>query len=1461
MLKNIMNKDRSTKGSVKNLPKSCLFEVSWEVCNKVGGIYTVLTSKMHEVSTEFGHDNYVLIGPMLHNGNSHEFVSVNDGIYGTIAEVLHTAGINAKVGYWDVAEQPIVILVDFVNRHNLDILLYNLWNDFKVDSLYGGYDYQEPILFATTAGEVIEILVKNGVFGKNKAVLAHFHEWMCGAGLLYLKKHCREISTIFTTHATVLGRSLAGNGISIYNLPHGFDPSVEAKRYGVPAKHSLEKITAHEAHCFTTVSSLTADEACIILDKYPDKVVYNGLNITKQRYPITDDNITQVRNKLREIASKVTGKLLPENSLLFVSSGRYEFHNKGFDVLLHSLAKLEASLTENSAPIVLFLLVAVNWRTEEDNLLYSNWIYDEEQKNAIGIATHRLNNPKYDSVIQTCHELNLQNSERKIHVVYSDAYLNGSDGVFNIAYDKILEACDFSFFPSFYEPWGYTPQESIAQGTPTVTTNLAGFGNWVGALDVDHADAVYVLERKNKNDCDFIIDLTECLKKVVKNCSEHDNLARLRNKAFSVAKLTDWNIFFNEYRNTYYQAIKFNEIYQSKFALMMLDNNNITTIHDSETHNPRFRTVQYDSPLPEELSGLRDLAFNFWWAWHEKAKKLFRDIDPILWEQVHHNPVYFLNQVSRSAINKVVKNKAYMHLYEKTLRRFNGYINQNSKKDDREASKLYDVHLLNAKNPVAYFCMEYGIDECLPIYSGGLGILAGDYLKAMSDLKMPFIAIGLLYKQGYFLQNINSRGEQVAMYETWNKNQLPLRQLSDEHGNVLLINVEILDHAVYAKVWEANVGCVKLYLLDTDVPENNAEDREITNSLYGGTTENRLKQEILLGIGGTRFILEKLQVNPAVYHLNEGHSAFLLLERIRQYQHSGFSLDESMYLVKSTSIFTTHTPVPAGNEEFSEELIRKYFSSYAPILGLSMDKLFDLASSGVENNPQQEDLTCLYRPSARTFSMTALALRLCVYSNAVSTLHGVVARQMWQSIWSGLLENEIPITHVTNGVHLGTWLGRSMRGLLDEYIGVEWRDNQDDEDYWQRVVTQIPDKALWKARHNQKEVLLDLAKQLVLRQYSARNESKELINNTLKALNSNTLVLGLARRFTAYKRNSLFLRDRERLARLLTDDKRPVIMLVAGKAHPADGSGGSLIHEIIEASREPRFKGHIIFLEEYNIGLAKALVQGVDIWINTPILGREACGTSGMKVGINGGINFSTKDGWWEEACSPKVGWEIESAENISDMEKRNDMENMLLLNTLENEIIATYYAKSKAGLNAEWLKKVKESIALTSCVYGTARMAKNYIKQLYSPTVIQSDKLKANEYNELKDIVCWQNNIAERFNTVKIKGIIIDGIKEGKITSDGEINVKLLLFAGKLNVEELQVELILVKTDGNKFVSQPIAIPLELQLEDNSETGLLHYALNYRIEDTGFYSYGIRVFPYNNKLLRYQDVEVFYWG
>lgn len=1410
--------------------KRCLAEVSWEVCNKVGGINTVLATKAKYALQNFP-DRYLAIGPWLDRNDS--FVEQMLPLLEPISKVLYEKNIRCRYGYWDTPQCPPIptILVEYKNRYKIDDLLYRLWSHFEVDSLASNFEYIEPILFSTAAGEIIKTIGEDVLI--EEQLIAHFHEWLCGAGSLYIQQYAPQIVTVFTTHATVLGRALAGAHQDIYHLPAHFSPNLEANKQGVFAKHSMESATAKFSDCFTTVSRITAEESLNMLGKYPEKIVFNGMDMQRIQHA-SPDKINSNRKKLIDIAEKITRKPISDHALLFMTSGRYEPHNKGFDLFLKSLALLEKDLNEDSPPIVALFLIGSGYRTKHDSLLDETIALDGRQKEAIGIATHRINNPYDDPIIRLCNEYNLRYSN-KIHVVFSDAYLNGSDGVFDILYEEALEACDLSVFPSAYEPWGYTPLESITYGTPTITSDVAGFGCWVYDLREDYQGAVYVLPRKDKTDKEATDQLCDYLKTILKQSRSEREI--FRSKARQIAQLADWKYFYNDYLDAYDQACEFNEIIHHPLSSTYLTNSFTTNIHGEESFTPKLRTFEHESQLPKALEELRPLVNNFWWSWNDEVACLLQELDARLWEKSKHNPVYFLNFASNLMLMKKANDPHYISNYLHILSRFHSYMG------NRVPHKMCDTSIFNAEHPIAYFCLEYALDECLSIYSGGLGVLAGDYLKTLSDLNIPTIAIGLFYKQGYFIQKINAQGDQVAFYDSKNPNQLPMHQLNDENGKPLMINLEILERTVHLCVWEVKVGHVNLYLFDTDIPENTPEDRLITSKLYVGTPENRFIQELILGIGGVRLITHYLKVKPALYHLNEGHSVFLLLERIRALCNEGFSHIEAAWIVYTSSIFTTHTSVPAGNEVYEKALIRKYGEKPMERLKIPLDELLRLGQSNVSPNK---------------FSLTALALRLACGSNAVSKIHRQVVCSMWKDIWKGFLQDELPTTYVTNGVHLPTWLGPDLKKLFHSSLKDNWMDQIEDPTIWKDIYS-IPDESLWEAHQTQKEKLLASIRSRILSEYTARNERKRLIKSSLDALKKNSLLICLSRRFATYKRHDLILKNRERLAKLLVDEKKPVILVIAGKAHPADGVGNEKIHLFIEAIRDELFQGHIIFLEDYDLVLAKSLVQGADVWLNNPIRYSEACGTSGMKAGMNGVLNLSTRDGWWDEAYSPDIGWTIESIDTHGDESKRDEIESMFLLDILETSVIPTYFNVQQGEINSHWVAMMKASIATLSYQFNTVRMAQDYFERLYNPVGAYAKHLIENNYVKLKELTEWKKDIANRFTTVQIKTILVDGIKDGKIHSDGIIHIKLLLFSGKVKANELKVEFVLIKNDENQSTMPPTVIPLTL--EDSRDSGILTYSTKYHLIETGFYSYGIRLLPVHPLLIHPQDSEVVIWG
>lgn len=710
-----------------------------------------------------------------------------------------------------------------------------------------------------------------------------------------------------------------------------------------------------------------------------------------------------------------------------------------------------------------------------------------------------------------------------------------------------------------------------------------------------------------------------------------------------------------------------------------------------------FRTtIPNHFSLPRRIQRLGELAYNLWWSWHYDAQRLFSRIDRELWEQTHHNPVLFLRQVERARLNAVLNNRSYLEFYDRTLQEFDAYM----QRQDTWYARTYPEL---RHHPIAYFSMEYGLHEIFPIYAGGLGVLSGDHVKEASDLGMPFVAVGLYYSEGYFNQRITEDGWQEARYTPHALEDLPIVNVVDETNQPVKITVELPGREVIAKVWEIHVGRVPLYLLDTNVPENTPADRALSARLYSSDLEVRISQEILLGIGGLR-ALRRLGYNPSVWHMNEGHSAFLVLERIREMVEAGYPFEQAAEMVRASNVFTTHTPVPAGNDEFPLWLVDKYFSHMWPELALTREQFVDIARHSVSWGD--------------TFSMPVLALRFSHGRNAVSELHGKVTRQMWHFIWQERRVDEVPIGHVTNGIHVDTWLARRLGHLYDRYLGLDWREHMDDPEVWEQVLN-IPDEQLWTVRRHLKRKLVAYLIERARANWRRGNTHPIQTIAAGALLDPYALTIGFARRFAPYKRANLILYDIERLMELINRPGMPVQIIFAGKSHPDHEAGKLLIQEVYRAVKRNQAGGRLVFLEDYDMNLARYLVQGVDVWLNTPRRPNEASGTSGQKAALNGVLNFSSLDGWWREGYNGKNGWAIGEDVDIADPDQQDRADAHSLYETLENEIVPLYYQdQTTDGLPVEWLARMKESIRTLAPMFNTRRMVKEYISQLYLPAI-----------------------------------------------------------------------------------------------------------------------------------------------
>ncbi len=706
--------------------------------------------------------------------------------------------------------------------------------------------------------------------------------------------------------------------------------------------------------------------------------------------------------------------------------------------------------------------------------------------------------------------------------------------------------------------------------------------------------------------------------------------------------------------------------------------------------------------LPRRISRLGELAYNLWWTWNPESQRLFSRIDSELWEHVTHNPVRFLRQVERAKLNAATNNRYYLELYDRTFRSFEQYIQADETWFSRTYPNLSD-------RLIAYFSMEFGLHEALPIYAGGLGVLSGDHAKEASDKGLPFVAIGFFYTEGYFTQRITEDGWQEAQYTVQQFDQLPVLPVLDTDGQPMTVCVELPGRDVYARLWEIHVGRVPLYLLDANLDKNTPADRRMTARLYSSDMDLRISQEILLGIGGVR-AMRKLGYQPNVWHMNEGHSAFLTLERIRELVTEGHTIEDAENQVRSSNVFTTHTPVAAGNDEFPLWLVDKYFANYWPQLTLDRNQFIELASHALN--------------WGETFSMPALALRLSQGRNAVSELHGHVAREMWHYLWPDVPVDDVPIIHITNGVHTSTWLARRLHNLYDRYLGVNWLEEADNPDVWE-LVNNIPDEELWAVRRHLKRKLVAYIRERARQRWKGGNWHSIQVVASGVLLDPYVLTIGFARRFAPYKRANLILRDMNRLLRIINDTQMPVQIIFAGKSHPDHEGGKMLIQEVYRAVKNSASGGRLVFLEEYDMNLARYLVQGVDVWLNTPLRPNEASGTSGQKAGLNGVLNFSVLDGWWREGYNGQNGWAIGKDENYDNPEMQDQADAESLYDLLENEIVPLYYqVRSSDGLPGEWIARMKDSIRTIGPQFCTCRMVKEYVERLYLPAM-QAEDLK----------------------------------------------------------------------------------------------------------------------------------------
>ena len=850
---------------------------------------------------------------------------------------------------------------------------------------------------------------------------------------------------------------------------------------------------------------------------------------------------------------------------------------------------------------------------------------------------------------------------------------------------------------------------------------------------------------------------------------------------------------------------------------------------------PKIRKFIVTPSLPPKLQPLLEIARNLWWTWNPEAINLLRRVDQDLWEERHHNPIAVLGSLPSDRISDLTRDQAFLAHLESVYDDLQRYLTQTSWFDTEHE------HLQSAQ--VAYFSFEFGLHECLPLYSGGLGVLAGDHLKSATDLGVPLVGVGLAYQHGYFRQYLNHDGWQQEDYPVNDFYNMAMSLEVDQAGRPVTIEVEYPGRKVKARVWRIQVGRNPLFLLDTNLPENGAEDRQLTSRLYGGDIDMRIRQEILLGIGGVR-ALKALGIAPDICHLNEGHSAFLNLERIRLLMaEKKYPYAVAYELVRSSSVFTTHTPVPAGNDHFDPQLVRTYLKPLADQLGLGIEALLDLGRQAPGD-------------SRETFCMTVLALRLSQFANGVSELHGQVSRKMWQKVWPSVPVDELPISHITNGIHTRSWQCSEIARLYDRYLGPRWYDKPTNHMVWERV-SRIPDAELWRAHERMRERLVSWVRRKLRMQLENRGASRANIKAAREVLDPEALTIGFARRFATYKRATLILSDPDRLDRILNDPDRPVQIIFAGKAHPHDHGGKELIRQIVHLAQQDRFRKRIVFLENYNIEVARYMVQGVDIWLNNPRRPLEASGTSGMKVPVNGGINFSVLDGWWCEGYDKENGWAIGAGEDYEDPEYQDQVEITALYEMLENEIAYMYYERSSDGVPREWVRVMKNSMRTVNAEFNTNRMVEEYTQRFYVPCFEHSARLRDDEAAPARELAAWRANVVKRWSTVRV--VAIDADEQEAQPMGSRFAVRATVDLGQLAADDVLVEIYHGLLDRHGEITGGESETM--MLEGDATTGVAAYRGEIPCRRSGQRGFTVRVTPRNPRFaLNRYDTGLIRW-
>lgn len=1399
-----------------------LFEVSWEVCNKVGGINTVIATKAPVLAEKYG-ENHIFIGPDILLEEANKDFTEDQSLFPEWQQQAASQGLNIRIGRWNIEGKPLAILVDFTSLFSQKNEIFeNYWNKFKLDSLSGQWDYIEPAMFGYAAAKVIDSFFQFN-YRESDTAIAHFHEWMTGTGVLYIKEKAPYIATVFTTHATIMGRVIAGNHLPLYSKLKEYKPHLISKQFNITSKYSLERTAAEQADVFTTVSNITANECEALLQRKPDEVTPNGFD--DSFVPQGDEfdyKRSQAKKTLNDVSEAVLGYKV-DNPFYIINSGRYEFKNKGIDVFIDSLKNIEDQTKDSDKEIIAFITVPAHHGEANAEVLH------RLKTNTIGgeafFLTHHLFDMDYDPLINKLKEQGFSNNkDSKVKIIFAPVYLNGNDGIFNKEYYDLLIGFDVSVFPSYYEPWGYTPMESLAFSIPTITTNLAGFGLWINDNIKAGNNGARIINRNDDN-------INETVEQIAIAINYYYSLdgkqyLKARADAYKLSRLTLWKNLVKHYHKAYELALKQIDNRQANIDKQMFHQKG-TNFNQIQSHTPSWKKALVKPNLPKVLKPLMELANNLWWTWNYGAAELYKSIDPELWEAVEFNPIALIEAMDSRQISALESNTEFIGRLEKVHANFKAYM---AKKEEQNSDRI------------AYFSMEFGLHDTIKIFSGGLGILAGDFIKEASDNNVNMVAVGLLYRYGYFRQKITQFGDQLANFSPQKFTHLPLIPVRDKQGEWVSIGISLPGRVLRAKVWKINVGRVELYLLDTDIDENTAADRRITYQLYGGDHNNRFMQELLLGVGGIR-LLDAIKSEQKMYHCNEGHAAMIGVERLRKFigDHK-MSFDQAKEVVRASTLFTTHTPVPAGHDRFDEDLIRTYLPHYAERLNISWNDFMALGRVNKDDNSEE-------------FSMSILAAKLSEGMNGVSEIHGRVSQEMFAEMYPGYYPNELHISYVTNGVHLPTWASKRW-GKLFHSLDENFFENQEKRDNWNKIYD-LEDKQISDLRNNQRKKLMDYLRHRLGDEMRQRNESPQLMVDVLNNLKDDVLTIGFARRFATYKRAHLLFNDLDKLHKLVNNPERPMQFLFAGKAHPADKAGQDLIKRIVEISKMPNFVGKIIFVENYDISLAKRLISGVDVWLNNPTRPLEASGTSGEKAVMNGVLNFSVLDGWWAEGYRKGAGWAL-SEERVYDEQNQQDiLDASLMYHIFEQEIAPAFYSKNTDGVSEKWMAMIKKNIAEIAPRFTMKRMFDDYARKYYIPQISRYKNIIADDFKKAKELVQWKSQFSKAWTSFEVVHIEYPDSNARPLSFGDDFTAKVFLRLAGCKHENVGVEIVFGQKENQEVKS--IKEFQELKFVKENE-GVAQYEIQLPISQAGVFDFAFRVFPKHELLPHRQDFPLLKW-